>query len=269
MIMEVTPVAATASVSPGGAATSLDRSHASQCVDFLLTIGALKTNKRTGWVRSGVALPESIADHMYRMAVAALLIHDAGVDSAKACRIALAHDIAEAIVGDITPHDGVPKDVKSRMERDAMERLRGLLGDNPAGQLLYDSWAEYEAGLSPEAKVVKDIDKLEMILQAFEYERDQAPLQLSDFYDSVRGKWRTRTVQMWAHEVLQRRVQMHAERIGFAVGASKPDAVAPSPQQSDGGTSASAALAPFAAGFAAGIGVALIAAIITWHRVNR
>jgi 5'-deoxynucleotidase YfbR-like HD superfamily hydrolase len=34
-------------------------------VEFFKALGALKTTKRTGWVRAGVALPESIADHMY------------------------------------------------------------------------------------------------------------------------------------------------------------------------------------------------------------
>jgi len=33
----------------------------------------LKTTKRAGWVREGVAGPESISDHMYRMAMLALL----------------------------------------------------------------------------------------------------------------------------------------------------------------------------------------------------
>ena len=40
-----------------------------------------QTTKRTGWVRSGVAGPESIADHMYRMGMMALLARDAGVDT--------------------------------------------------------------------------------------------------------------------------------------------------------------------------------------------
>ena len=43
---------------------------------YIHTIGKLKTNKRTGWVRAGVSLPESIADHMYRMAMMALALPD-------------------------------------------------------------------------------------------------------------------------------------------------------------------------------------------------
>ena len=40
-----------------------------------------QTTKRTGWVRSGVAGPESIADHMYRMGMMALVAGDASVDT--------------------------------------------------------------------------------------------------------------------------------------------------------------------------------------------
>ena len=37
-----------------------------------------------------------------------------------------------------------------------------------AGEQLLALWEEYEAGVSPEALLLKDLDKLEMILQAYE-----------------------------------------------------------------------------------------------------
>lgn len=40
-----------------------------------------------------------------------------------------------------------------------------------AAKEIAELWREYEANSSPEAKVVKDFDKLEMILQALEYEQ--------------------------------------------------------------------------------------------------
>ena len=36
---------------------------------------------------------------------------------------------------------------------------------------LISLWKEYEENVTPEAMVVKDLDKFEMIQQAFEYER--------------------------------------------------------------------------------------------------
>jgi putative hydrolase of HD superfamily len=53
-------------------------------------------------------------------------------------------------------------------------------------------WHEYEAQSSPESHLVKDFDKLEMIIQAHEYEQAQG-LQLQQFFDSTQGKFKTPT----------------------------------------------------------------------------
>lgn len=60
-----------------------------------------------GWVRKDIDKPESIADHMYRMALMGLIATSTSLDTSKLVKMAIVHDIAEAIVGDITPHDGV------------------------------------------------------------------------------------------------------------------------------------------------------------------
>jgi len=53
-------------------------------------------------------------------------------------------------------------------------------------------WHEYEAQSTPESHLVKDFDKLEMIIQAHEYEQAQG-LQLQQFFDSTQGKFKTDT----------------------------------------------------------------------------
>ena len=45
-----------------------------------------------------------------------------------------------------------------------------LLGNSLQSQEIFSLWREYENGETMEAKFVKDLDKFEMILQAFEYE---------------------------------------------------------------------------------------------------
>eukprot|EP00170_Pyropia_yezoensis_P009483 contig_41929_g9519 len=75
---------------------------------------------------------------MYRMAGAAFALPPAV--SAHAMKLALVHDLAEALVGDITPHDGVSGEEKERRERAAMATIRdevlggGARGEDPAGQ---------------------------------------------------------------------------------------------------------------------------------------
>lgn len=44
-------------------------------------------------------------------------------------QMTLIHDLAECIVGDITPYCGIPPDEKHRMEDEAMEEICKLLGD--------------------------------------------------------------------------------------------------------------------------------------------
>ena len=70
---------------------------------FFLKISELTRLKRTGWVRSGVRDPETIAGHMFRMAVMALLfeedIHDNKILNGTAMIISLVHDMAEVIIG--------------------------------------------------------------------------------------------------------------------------------------------------------------------------
>lgn len=157
---------------------------------FYRLVGKLKTTKRTGWVRAGVTLPESIADHMYRMSLIALTAAPAHINATHAAKLALVHDLAEAIVGDITPQDGVSKSDKDAMERAAMRQIACEVvggGDDGVAAELERLWEEYEAGETAEARFVKQIDKLEMVIQADDYEREQPGMDLSDFFQSTQG----------------------------------------------------------------------------------
>lgn len=171
------------------AAASNDAS-ASSLLSFYRLVSRLKTTKRTGWVRASIPQPESVADHMYRMSLIALTLPPSLLPSAAsrthAAKLALAHDLAEALVGDITPHDNVPKAEKHRLEHDAMLRIRSDLecASPAAADELFALWSEYEAGESECARIVRQIDKLEMVLQADEYERMHGT-DLSDFFRST------------------------------------------------------------------------------------
>ena len=67
--------------------------------DFLITCGNLKRTKRTGWIRNSINNPESIADHMHRMSLIAMSIKDTKIDKQKLVKMAIVHDLAEAIAG--------------------------------------------------------------------------------------------------------------------------------------------------------------------------
>lgn len=135
--------------------------------------GQLKRLERAGWVRVGVPNPESVAAHSYRVALMAMLFGPRlGLNVEQMLRLALLHDLAEARVGDLTPADRVSAAEKRERERVAFAEIVGGLAEGPS---LEDLWREYEADASPEARVVHQLDKLELALQALEYEREHGP----------------------------------------------------------------------------------------------
>ena len=103
--------------------------------------------------------------------------------------------MAEALVGDITPVDGVEKGEKSRREASTMDFMaKGLLGGwegGGQGEVLRVLWEEYERDETPEAEYVHDVDKVELLLQMVEYERrGEGELDLGEFEwvaERVRG----------------------------------------------------------------------------------
>ncbi|EOA27759.1 hypothetical protein CARUB_v10023915mg [Capsella rubella] len=172
---------------PGDGSVSLPPSSASSAIDFLSLCTRLKTTPRAGWIKRDVKDPESIADHMYRMGLMALISSDIpGVNRDKCMKMAIVHDIAEAIVGDITPSCGISKEEKNRRESEALEHMCKLLGGGERAKEIAELWREYEENSSPEAKVVKDFDKVELILQALEYEQAQGK-DLEEFFQSTAG----------------------------------------------------------------------------------
>ena len=95
---------------------------------------------------------------------------------------------------------------KRQKEAAALDHIGEILGDCPARDQIRSLWEEYEAGETGEAKLVKDFDKIEMIVQAREYERDQG-VNLQEFFDSTAGKWRTTLGESWANQIYNERMR--------------------------------------------------------------
>uniref|UniRef100_A0ABI7XGZ6 5'-deoxynucleotidase HDDC2 n=1 Tax=Felis catus TaxID=9685 RepID=A0ABI7XGZ6_FELCA len=197
-------------------AAALSGRGAQNLLQFLRLVGQLKRVPRTGWVYRNVQSPESVSDHMYRMAIMALVTKDEHLNKDRCIRLALVHDMAECIVGDIAPADNIPKEEKHRREEEAMKQLTQLLPEDLRKEL-YGLWEEYETQSSAEAKFVKQLDQCEMILQASEYEDlENTPGRLQDFYDSTAGKF--------SHpEIVQLVSELEAERnANIAAATSEP-----------------------------------------------
>lgn len=180
-------------VIPDNVKPLLDPNHANFKVNYVLAfiqiVSLLKVNKRTGWLDRGIPAHhcESISDHMYRMSVISLLLPHQTVDIGKCVKISVIHDIAESLVGDITPFGGVSKPEKHRREYLTVQYLSSLVKPyNPeAAAEIVLLWLDYEEIRCVEAQYVKDIDKYEMIQQAWDYEqRFGTKYDLSEFFDA-------------------------------------------------------------------------------------
>ncbi|SPO21004.1 uncharacterized protein UTRI_00481 [Ustilago trichophora] len=181
---------------------------------FMHVVEQLKTNKRTGWMHHRVPAPESIADHMYRMAILSLLCPaESDVDLGKCVQLAVVHDLAEAEVGDLTPLDGVNKTEKMRREKEAIQYfVHDLLGSSAAGLRIEALWEEYEARETKESKLVKDLDRFELGLQAIEYERRYGIDDLQGFWEGSVPHIGHPRIRRWAEELVEERANLWRER---------------------------------------------------------
>ncbi|MCO4744184.1 MAG: HD domain-containing protein [Proteobacteria bacterium] len=141
----------------------------------------LKALDRAGWVRVGIAHPESVAAHSWGVSLLTLAFLPPELDRGRALAYATLHDLPECLAGDVTPHDGVSAQAKHDAERAAMTSLeaRGLPPH------LVSLWTAYEAQNDPEARFVQQVDKLEMALQALAYS-DRA--KVDEFVDSAASR---------------------------------------------------------------------------------
>jgi putative hydrolases of HD superfamily len=133
----------------------------------------LKQLYRQGWLRRGVPPErcESVAEHTFSMAVLAMFLagaHFPELDPLKVLRLVLLHDFGEIYAGDIVPSDEIAAEEKHRRERAAVEEVLRKL---PDGESYIALWQEYEDQSTPEARFVRQIDRLDMALQSIVYER--------------------------------------------------------------------------------------------------
>lgn len=173
-------------------------------LDLLLTANVLKTTPRTGWHQRGVPMPEDVAAHSWGTAMMALTLaemSDEEYDHGRLLSMAVLHDLAEAEVSDI-PRLAVrflPDGAKNEAEAQALaEMLDGL----PVSHTWTAIMDDYKNEASPEARLVRDADRLEFLLQAWVYRNSAGNLRL----DSVREAYANRRFATQAAEELAARI---------------------------------------------------------------
>jgi len=144
-------------------------------LNFLLEVFKLKDVERTGWVNAKVKKPESVADHSWGVALLALIFSKKmKLNLEKCLKMALIHDINEIYTKDIAlqPEDRgtIKEEKKKEIERNAMKKVLSFL-PNSIKKDWERVWNELEVRKTKEAKVVRNLDKLDMAIQALIYKK--------------------------------------------------------------------------------------------------
>ena len=153
--------------------------------EFFFQIAGLKKLPRSGWkIKLGLESSESVAEHSYMMSVMAMVLSDLKIlNSEKVIKMSILHDWAESKIGDFMP-DEIGYEKKSELENYAMIEILESLPEKIQSDY-HKLWNEFLERDTPEARLVHELDKLEMALQAKIYEKDDNPEKVKPFIMSA------------------------------------------------------------------------------------
>lgn len=150
----------------------------------------IKHLPRSGWLRKNVQEPESVAAHSWQMSLIALYLSATEskdeYDFNHVIKLCICHDLAESKIGDITPNDAAYS-TKGEREIQAMNEI----SKNTNFPLLKDLFQEFEEAQTKEAQLARDIDKIDMLLQALDYEQKYPQENFDEFKESAIKSIRT------------------------------------------------------------------------------
>ncbi len=137
----------------------------------------LKLVPRSGWWYYGIKNPESVAEHVYSMSLMAMLVAEylremgEEIDVGKVVRMALIHELGESRIGDIhlEARRYIPRGELDDAERRAFSDVAGVMGN--ISRRILELYREFEERSSREALIVRAADKLELLFQAYMYEK--------------------------------------------------------------------------------------------------
>ena len=131
---------------------------------FIQAAERLKSVLRSG--KTSLGRKESTAEHTWRLCLFAMVLEDElkAFDLLKILKICIIHDLGEALNGDVPAIEKKNKSINKRTEYADLMSLLSVLPDKQKEEIS-SLWLDYEEGRTPEAQIVKALDKLETIVQ--------------------------------------------------------------------------------------------------------
>lgn len=155
-------------------------------LDFFKTVGKSKRLPRSGWVREKVNDPESVAEHSFRVGVLITMLGnnlDPRLDKNKLLKMVIVHGLSEVVTGDVVVErwdiiDVKKRDEKEKQEREGIKKIFNKINQSNEYLSIFD---EMVARDTLEAEAFWQLDNLEMVIQALEYEEEQGK-NLEEFF---------------------------------------------------------------------------------------
>jgi putative hydrolase of HD superfamily len=168
---------------------------------LLYEMGLLKRIRRSGWWVAGIDDPESVAEHVFRTAALGYLLATLeGADPERTAAICLFHDVPEARIGDLhRVNQGYleTREAEGRAFSHQMERLPA-----PLAERLGSLFRDWQTEGSLEARVARDADVLECLIQAREYQ-SQGCSSVTDWIHNAYSQLRTSSARSLADTCME------------------------------------------------------------------
>ncbi|MDO5136462.1 MAG: HD domain-containing protein [Eubacteriales bacterium] len=130
-----------------------------QQMNFILEVDKVKNIFRQTYLADG-SRKENDAEHSWHLALMAVLLREYANEEVELGRVipmVLAHDLVEIDAGDTYAYDEEAAKTKAKREREAADRIFGLLPEDQ-GRWLRELWEEFEEGRTPESKFAHMLD---------------------------------------------------------------------------------------------------------------
>jgi putative hydrolases of HD superfamily len=173
-------------------------------INLFFQMAQLKNLYRQGWLNHGVSTEEaeSVADHCFGVAFLGYVIaqeYRPDLDAMKVMQLGLFHEVGEVYDGDKTPDDQVDKKDRHAGELASAKKVFSGLESYIA------IWQEFDDQKTDEAIFVKQVDRLEMALQADLYERIRCGT-VEEYFSYVQKRLKSPDLQVILAEVIEHRV---------------------------------------------------------------
>lgn len=138
-------------------------------IEFLLEIDKLKSILRQTLLTDG-RRQENSAEHSWHLSIMAILLAEYAkgqpVDLFRVLKMLLIHDLVEIDAGDTYCYDEAANADKEKREKQAAERIFGLLPNDQAAEF-HGLWQEFELRKTAEAKFAAALDRLQPLLHNY------------------------------------------------------------------------------------------------------